>query len=334
MLPAADPRWGRGLLLECRLTRMRGRMDAAQATAARALRAAERFGWTSERAAALLEQGIIARDAGRVADSEQLLRTAGQVVGDDTALRAACGEELGVTLLRQGKRERGVAALETARVAYRAVDDPLGLGRTLFNLGRARLQVGEWPEAQGYIQAARDAFEAGGARGAMASCRLMDGEIARQQGDLEAAAEHYRAAQKLWESIGAANAPYARLNLGFTLVAAGRLDEAWQPMEAALRDFVRQGSRVAQAAARAGLLPIAVAHGDWPSFDEQLEALEAVLAESDLSDTDTARMCEAGARRAIEAGQRQRGARAASLAVELWTRLGQLDRANGVRLLQ
>ncbi len=328
-----DPRWGQGWLLESRLTRLRGRADDAEVIAEKALAAAERFGWSSERAGAMLELGIIARTSGRVADSERLLRAAGQAVGDDVALRAACAEELGVSLLRQGKRERGVAALEAAREAYRAVGDPLGLGRSLFNLARARLQAGAADEAQRYVQAAREAFESGGARGAMASCRLLDGELARQQGDLEAAAEHYRAALKLWESLGAANAPYARLNLGFTLVAADRIDEAWQPLESALRAFARSGIKVAEAAARAGLLPIAAAHGDWMAFDEQLDALEMLLAQSDLSDTDAARMCEAGVRRALAADDRGRAGRAAALAVDLWGRLGQAEKAAEVQRL-
>ncbi|MCB9730960.1 MAG: hypothetical protein H6746_20985, partial [Deltaproteobacteria bacterium] len=327
ILPGIDPSWGRGWLLEGRLARMQARTDAAEQAAARALAAAERFGWLSERAAALLEQGILARHLGRVADSEALLRTAVQVVGDDTALRAACGEELGLTLLRQGERARAAAALETARVAYTAVGDPLGLGRSLFGLARAHLQAGETDAARRRNESARAAFEAGGARGAVATCRIMDGELARQAGDLEAAAEHYRAALKLFESIGAANATYARLNLGFTLLEADRFDEAWAPLESALAELGPQGARVAQAATRAGLLPIAAASGDWYSFDAHVVALAELLEASDLSDVDTARLSEKGAREALKAGDVLRARRAATLAVEMWSRLGHGDKA-------
>ncbi len=333
ILPGTDPRWGRGWLLESRLTRMQARTEEAERAAARALAAALRHGWISERAAALLEQGVLARHTGRVADSERLLRAAVQVVGDDTALRAACGEELGLTLLRQGERDRAAAALETARVAYAAVDDPLGLGRSLFGLARAHLQAGEADAARRRNEAARAAFQAGGARGAEATCRIMDGELARQAGDLEAAAEHYRAALKLFESIGAANATYARLNLGFTLLEADRFTEAWAPLEAALTELGAHGARVAQAAARAGLLPIAAASGDWQSFDTHRAALAALLESSDLSDVDTARLSEKGARQALKAGDAPRARQAAALAIELWTRMGHPDRAAAAEAL-
>ena len=331
-LPEGDVVRGEGWLLASRLARQRGRTDEAEVLARMTGAAAKRFGWGRLVAAALLERGIVEKQKGLFAAAEGFLRAAGQAAdAGDVALRAACSEELGVALIRQGERARGVAALEVARGGYAAADDPVGLGRCLFWLARGHLQAGELDEARTHNEAARGAFELTGARGAVASCRLMDGELARQVGDLTAAAEHYRAALALYESLGSANAVYARLNLGFTLVEADRLEEARPSLEATLEDAIGQGMRAAAMACRAGLLPVTAAAGDWATFDLRLGEIGAFHAAQEINDPDTARLVELGARRAWVGGERERAGAAAELAGALWDALGRSVEAEVAR---
>ncbi|MCB9541477.1 MAG: AAA family ATPase [Myxococcales bacterium] len=333
-LPDVDLRRGEGWLLEARLARQRGRTDEAEALAIRTAAAIKRYGWTRLTGAALLERGVVEKQKGLFAAAEGYLRAAGQAADPgDVALRAACSEELGVALVRQGERARGVAALEAARGAYAAADDPVGLGRCLFWLARVHLQAGELDEARTHNEAARAAFELTGARGAVASCRLMDGELARQTGDRAAAADHYRAALDLYESLGSANAVYARLNLGITLVEADRLEEARPSLEATLEDAIAQDMRAAAMACRAGLLPVTAAARDWPAFDARLAEIRAFHARQEINDLDTARLVDLGARRALASGERLRAAAAATLAGELWTTLGRTREAEGARAM-
>ena len=332
--PIVDLRRGEGWLLAARLARQRARADQAEALAVRAAEAAERYGWTRLRPAVLFERAMVDKATGRFASAEARLREAGQLAAaDDLALRARCSEELGAILVRQGERDRGVAALGVARQAYGATDDLVGLGRCAYWMARVHLAAGELDEASAHNEAAHDAFDQSGARGAAASCRLMDGEIARARRAPAEAATHYREALALFESLGSANAIYARLNLGFALVEAGQSAEARPLLEETLERATSPDLRAVAAGSRAALLLVHAEQRDWPSFSARLGEIETLTREQEVLERDTARLVDQAARRALGAGERTHAAAAAELAGRLWTRLGCDAEAIEARLL-
>ncbi|MCA9539861.1 MAG: AAA family ATPase, partial [Myxococcales bacterium] len=289
-LPASDTNWGEGWLLHSRLARMLGQPDEAAQFAERAQIGARTHGWQRLQGATLLEQGVLNKEQGQLGQAEALLRGALTRAGDDESLRARCNEELGIIQLRGGHRDRAAEFFESARASFAASGDAFGTGRCEFGLSRVRMQAGQISVARAHLDEARLAFQSAGARNALAATRNMDGECARLEGDLTAAAEHYRAALQLWDSMGAANAEYARVNLGLTLVEAGRCEEARPLLDVARARFLAQQRWAALAPCHAALVVVNAHAGDWAAFDHHLSETTRLLDEMQLADVDASRL--------------------------------------------
>jgi hypothetical protein len=67
--------------------------------------------------------------------------------------------------------------------------------------------------------------------------------LAEGRGDLARAIDRFREAARRWEEFGVVpEAAHARLGLGRALVAAGRTDEATEPLASARATFTRLGA--------------------------------------------------------------------------------------------
>ncbi len=148
----------------------------------------------------------------------------------------------------------------------------------------------------------------------MAACDNLTGDLQLAEGDLMGAERVYRDALRVWESLGAGNAAYARLNLGLTLSEARRYDEARPFLSEALHRFDRQGIFPLASLARGCLMAAAAAEGAWGPFDDYVATTQAGLRQGQRLDEQAARLFDRAASEASLAGDMERAVVAQGLA--------------------
>ena len=326
--PETDDRKGHGWLLGSRLMRLRGQLNDADYLSDRARDAVVVQGWDHLQAMVMLERGRISKDRGEYSAAEPLMRAASELAGSNLSLVAHCFEELGVVLFRRGDGEGAKEALESGRAAFDAAEDVFGVGRCEYALARAALANGEHADARSALTHARGALASAGARAAMAACDNLTGDLRLAEGDLMGAERAYRDALRVWESLGAGNAAYARLNLGLTLAEVRRYDEARPFLNEALLRFDRQRMFPLAALARACLMAAAAAEAAWLEFDEQVARIQGGLRQGQRLDEQAAGLFERAASEASVAGDVDREVVAQGLADRIRYHLAQPNDAD------
>jgi hypothetical protein len=140
------------------------------------------------------------------------------------------------------------------------------------------------------------------------------GDVRLVEGDLMGAERDYRNALRVWDSLGAGNASYARLNLGITLAEARRYDEAQPQLTDALMRFDRQRMFPLAALARACLMAAAAAQSKWVDFDAHVAEVRVGLDMGQGLDEQAATLFARAGEEASVAGDRERAAVAQGLA--------------------
>ena len=230
---------------------------------------------------------------------------------------------------RRGDRVGAVTALQAGRAAFDAVGDQFGVGRCEYALARAALQATDPAGARVALGHARRALAVAGARAAMAACDNLMGDIRLVEGDLMGAERDYRNALRVWDSLGAGNASYARLNLGITLAEARRYDEARPQLADALLRFDRQRMFPLAALARACLMAAAAAQSKWDDFDAHVAEVRAELDMDHGLDEQAATLFARAAGEASVSGDVERAAIAQGLADRIRLQLAQAERRLG-----
>jgi hypothetical protein len=122
----------------------------------------------------------------------------------------------------------------------------------------------------------------------------------------------------------------ARLNLGQTLVEAGRPLEAEAVIQPCLVLAARRGRRGLEVIAHVALLACAAARADWAAWEEHAGAADALLRATGFADTDVARGAARAAEATRAAGDAPRAARAFALSAAQWRALGRADQADAM----
>ena len=137
-------------------------------------------------------------------------------------------------------REVGLEALEI----YERLDDLVGLGHVLNNLGVHAYYRGDWDEAlERWTRFEEVRRRTGDVSGAAAAVNNL-AEVYSDQGKVEQAEPMFRQALYEWDSSGIqAGVGLAHLNLGRVLTRMGRLDEAGEQLERGLEVFKDMGAQ-------------------------------------------------------------------------------------------
>src|SRR5690606_15837567 len=96
----------------------------------------------------------------------------------------------------------------------------------------------------------------------------------------EHAEASYREANAMLERIGLGDDVVVRFNLGLTLIARGKYDEALPVMRRVLEDLLPTRRSGYLGVAYCGLLPCHAAEGDWAAWDHHIELAERCLYDS------------------------------------------------------
>jgi len=326
-----DPRQPALDALRAEAARLEGDYDSADALAARAAGAPGADGATRARALAVL--GGVARERGNVALAQRTWRAAideAERAGEH-ARAAMLLRWLGIAHADRGEPDLAAGCHQRALAAALAAGDELSAARTELALGGLLLNVLERPaDAQAAIESALERMRRSGARGGEADVLNALGELARWRGHHDRALEHYQAAATVYDSVGSRGAVVARLNVGQTLVEAGRAGEAEAVIQPCLALLARSGRRGLQVIAHVALLACAAARADWAAWDAHAAAAEELLRATGFADTDVARAAATAAETARAAGDAPRAARAFALSAAQWRALGRAAQADAM----
>ncbi|MFZ5480942.1 MAG: protein kinase domain-containing protein [Myxococcota bacterium] len=315
-LPADHVERARALLLQARLAQYRGVHDASERFAARAADVARRLRRDDLQATALRLRGMAALKRGDLAVADAML-----LQGESLARRArrddeiaACAVARATALRLRGEMNEALGQIEAALPVLRRVDDPTRLADGLVELGGTLVTLGRFVDADAPLREAEALCSAAGYRSGRARALNNLGEALRRQGDNAEAAGTFRAALAILEAIGDQHRVFPLLNLGLTLVADVRFDEALPCFEAGLAMARRQGRLPVAAVLLLGLVTCHAARGDWLAWDRDLAEAQRLLDETGLVERDVAEAAALAARLAEAAGEATRAAAASGLA--------------------
>lgn len=229
-----------------------------------------------------------------------------------------------------GRYAEAEAVLDAVERLPGPADDARERGLRRFRRASIALYRGKVQSARTHANAARDAFVDHGMRTDVMLVSNLLGEIHRALSQPDVATEHYRVAHDIARELGHADGPIYAINLGRTMLDAGRFDEARNRFVVALREAARADAWLATVLARVSLLPCAAHAGHWSSWDTQWACLDP-LRQGRYVHRDVARSARLAARLADGAGQSDRAAAARRLAVDQYTRLGLIGEADETR---
>ncbi len=175
-----------------------------------------------------------------------------------------------------GSPEAVPAAREAIEI-YERINDLVGLGNVLNNLGVHAYYRGDWDQAVDLWTRSEDARRrAGDLSGAAASVNNL-AEVYSDQGRVGEAEEMFRQALYEWDSSGIkAGVGLALLNLGRALMRLGRLDEAVAELQKGLELFQAMGAQAYVFEARVRQAEV---HLFARRFDEACELANSILRE-------------------------------------------------------
>jgi ATP/maltotriose-dependent transcriptional regulator MalT len=295
-LPAGkdDERWGHLWLNQAWFQRLQGNRDEADRQAARAERAAEKYGWKAVLGWALREAGNTAMDMAEYADAIEYLERAEQVLESAGRPESAafCRSKMGTAFEFLGEFEAAEAAFRSCLDVFDAEPKAWVYAASPWNaLAQLAQKQGRLDEALQYAEEARWRAERVGQHGMLAHIAMLEGEVARYRGDLDAADGYYRESIERYEAFHDSNAVVPTLNLGVIGVLRGQYAETRAMMEALLRQLLATGRRPVFAAyARSVLIACCSALGDADAFDTHYDELMPFLEKTGVADPDIARL--------------------------------------------
>jgi len=291
-----------------RARRVRGAWEAARETCEVLLAQARAHGWTRYESNALSELALDRHNAGDLQGAQVLVREAYTRAEGLPASRAsaALARALWAIDAGAGAVAREMAEETLAIYASQRTEtgwsENIGAGYAHSVLGRLASREGRQDVALRHLERANEHFSRTGDRLVIADARnyragvlLAMGRVSDAEADFLEALEHY-------EAIGVWSALLVRINLAVLAIDSGRVEDARQPLEAALRQLVDEGRQAFAAAVRGFLLPCLV-HADEPErFLAEAAAARAGLDATGFVDSDVARIATRAAEAATARG--------------------------------
>ena len=318
-----------------------------------------------------LVEGLVALDAGRFADARDLLSALGEHESAPADVRRAAHGGVAMAAKGLLDIPTALATGQAALHEARRVGDTEAARDLMLILGEASVDIGDiegassWfnqseqalPDLQGGEQAARllmgrvivararrnldrardladraiELLERLGRRRRLAQALNTKGDLLRYAGDREGAIAAYRRTEQLLSTLGTAYATVPRINLGLTLLALERFEEAGGVLRRTLGEVRAQGHPGYAYAVRHGLLPVAAAIRDRGGFQEHLTAIEQLRERGHFIDPDLAVAAEQAGDLWHRGWDRESAALAWELALRQWEGLQQQDPAQRVR---
>lgn len=329
-LPASDPQWGRGWLVEAEARLRVGAVEAADALIQRATEAAATHGWDDVAVECRLRRGMLLDRQGRSQEAEPVLLdalAAAAARGDHRLVGQARETLAQVHMRRADYAEARRYALE-AHAAYQEDGQLHGVSNCLLIAGVIAIKQGDPAAARPPLEELLRVATELGIRGNQGHAHTNLGEVARLEGRLEAAEEHYAAAAAILEPTGGLHAVFPRLNTALVRLDLGRPAEAVTDLLAAGDVFAEHDRALLESTTRLALLRCFAASGDVQRWDAALARAEELLGGTDELDREVAELAE----RAIDsAPDAARAWRVAALAAAHFTALGRGDDARRVR---
>ncbi len=321
-MPASDPIWGEGELLELRMARLQVDRAGIERWGDKLMASAQRYGWTRLECLALVERASADRKLGAIDEAfERLTRVEHlcTLEPDPEALGLAA-QIRGVMLTQMGELSRARGQLRRALTLLS--DDPVYVVQCTHLLALVARYEGRSEQAKKLVLRALQIAESRGIRYLMPMCKLGLGEDARLAGNPIEAERWYREAEAGFESIGSTDAVTARLNIGLALMEQQRWSEARPLLASACKNFEEQGHRTYLAAAHVSLLPCAAHDEDWTALAQHLDSAKTLIEETSFTDYDIPRFCGHAAQMAEDAGETFHAMRCWALCAREWKRLG------------
>ena len=321
-------------------------------------------------------QVVEARVAGNRADFERVAALCGPIVQQATAegwtrVAPEAMRTLAFAWWQQGRCDEAEALYADALTRFRALEQPLGIGRCELGLGIAAYQRGDLDGAELRFERARRGFaeggvlrgvvdalgwagilsrrrghngealqrfedavgaaESGGLRFAANAVRNSLGVTLRSQGRLAEADAVFQQVLAEAELLGSGEAVWPCINLGLLRLEAGEPGRASSLLHRALRMLEDSGRVTFQGGVRVALLACAGALGDWEAWTAEHDAALSALERSPVPHPDIAATAERAAEHAQAAGRPAEARQALAIAEAQWSALGDADAVDRVR---
>jgi tetratricopeptide (TPR) repeat protein len=227
----------------------------------------------AQRAQLLACQARFAQEAGRAAVAMRWCRrtidaTVGATTASAVAMACEAGAEaekiLGWGHLYGGKLDAAASHLVRALSLYESVGDLSGQASVLNMMGASAYWRGEWVDALGLYERARDLVGRTGNAVMQAFCTNNIGEILCDQGRLDEADALFRQAVRVWQAAGhRSRVAYAKTNLARVALRAGRYADALARYEEAKAESIDVGADGDVLESDARIAECLVALGRW-----------------------------------------------------------------------
>ncbi len=332
-LPATDPRWGRTWNLRADMLFRAGDITNGLQWLKRTIDAANAQGWDDvyrealvlQVPAVLFTQGP---DAAEVFARELVARA---TRADDEPARIAGLRSLSDVHAARRESEKAAELADEAVARARSHGDPTRLAACLRTVGLHAVKRKEFPRAREALVASVQICDRIGSRAGSGDAWLALGHAARLSGAFDEAWDNYNRAQDMLDAVGSGNVVVARFYLAMLRWARGEAGDAKAELEALLPWLALTGWRRLSFGAHGLLAVCAVDLDDKEGFDRHVEALLPVVQNKDLADEDLALPLERAGERWLRRGDRPRARRAWTLAMAIWSHLGDVRRAEIVR---
>jgi tetratricopeptide (TPR) repeat protein len=194
----------------------------------------------------------------------------------DQRCRSTVYGELGRASFAEGRWDAARAALEAAAADYDAIGELLGAGDCFTHIAILEVRREGAPvRVDAALAAAELRYVTSRHRVGLASLHNTRGEVLRSRGDHAGALAAYRDAIVAYDRSNPAEADLCRANIGATLLALGRLDEARATLQIALARLTAQGRGPARGFVHVALAACTALQGDVAALKDHLDGVEA-----------------------------------------------------------
>ena len=311
-------------LLEAKIARRQGRIDAAANHLTAANPVARDGGHTDLLAQLQCEAAIVAYRAGDL-ESAVTRSHEGQHLAEQLqqpALVASCLEVRGRAFTDRGLLEQAETCFSDAHAIYRSAGANRGVASCELGLGWVAMTRGQLLAAHRWVERARISCEQRELHVLLGVCMNMLGEVERKRGNLAEAQRCYRDAVRRHQSCGAlASSVIAELNLALVHIQCDELSQASALATAAQRSIQLTGARQFLAAVHLILVTCAAAAGRWDAWPKHFDQANELLQQSGQVHADLATLAERTAQYAQRAGRTDFADQATALAEQQWHHL-------------
>lgn len=270
----------RVLSLQGRVLTHRGRHEQAERILREALQLAEAVGQPDGLCAVLGNLGLSFRARGRLDEARQAYARLVDLAADGVHVEHEMTGVSALALLERRAGRFGSAREHYQRALQLAQDAeiPFAECSSRMGLGNLALELGRLDEAEAEYLRVRSLCRRMGWRQTEGKIEGNLALVARGRGDLAAAADASGRALEVFEELQLPReAALARGNLGSTLLALGRLQQAEVMLSRSARTLRALGDHASEAEVLGPLAEAALARGDLASATSHLEAAEAKL---------------------------------------------------------